>query len=98
MGLANVDQIAVVGYPDVRLSEVPVAFIVPQTGHTVSLKQVNAHCKGKIASYKIPRFVVNLDILPMTPTGKIQKHKLRTLALEELPKNSMHVGSNGLHG
>ena len=31
-------------------------------------------------------------------TGKIQKHKLRTLALEEIPKNSIHVGSNGLRG
>jgi len=45
---------------------------------------VIAHCRGRIASFKVPRHVLLLDDLPMTASGKVQKHKLRDLALEQL--------------
>ncbi|MBT3169947.1 MAG: AMP-binding protein [Rhodospirillaceae bacterium] len=82
--LPEIDQVAIVGYPDPRLAEVPVAFIVPSEGANVSLGQVAAHSKGNIASYKIPRHIICVSELPMTPTGKVQKHKLRAQALQDI--------------
>lgn len=84
MELPEVGQVAVVGYPDTRLAEVPVAFIVPAKSASVDLETITAHIKGSIASYKIPRHIICVGELPMTPTGKVQKHKLRTQAVEEI--------------
>ncbi|MDD9991324.1 MAG: AMP-binding protein [Rhodospirillales bacterium] len=79
-----IDQVAVVGYPDARLNEVAVAFVVPGPGLTVTSEEIAAYCKGRIASFKSPRHVLSVDAFPMTASGKVQKHKLRKLALERL--------------
>lgn len=76
--LPGVEYVAVVGQPDARLSEVPVAFIVSAATGPKQAQQVIAHCKGKIASFKIPVECYFVEALPMTPTGKIQKEVLRT--------------------
>jgi fatty-acyl-CoA synthase len=76
---------AVVSYPDPRLSEVGVAFVRCAHGHTLTEADVLAHCRGRIASFKIPRHVVFVDDFPMTSSGKIQKVKLREEALRRLP-------------
>jgi fatty-acyl-CoA synthase len=76
---------AVVSYPDARLSEVGVAFIRREPGHALTEEDVLAHCRGRIASFKIPRHVVFVDDFPMTGSGKIQKVKLRGEALRRLP-------------
>lgn len=76
--LPGVEYVAVVGRPDARLSEVPVAFIVSAATGPKQAQQVIAHCKGKIASFKIPVECYFVEALPMTPTGKIQKEVLRT--------------------
>src|SRR5262249_41126897 len=68
---------AVVGLPDARLSEVAVAFVRVEPTHNLTAPEVIEYCRGKIASYKIPRHVVFLDELPMTGSGKVQKVKLR---------------------
>ena len=86
MALPEIDQVAVVGYPDARLAEVPVAFIVAADGAAVDFDAVARHCKGNIASYKIPRYVLCVAEFPMTPTGKVQKHKLRARAIDALGK------------
>ncbi len=75
--LSGVEYVAVVGKSDARLSEVPVAFIVSAASGPKQAQQVIAHCKGKIASFKIPVECYFVDALPMTPTGKIQKEVLR---------------------
>jgi len=82
--LPEVDQVAIVGYPDARLAEVPVAFVVPSKDASVTLELITAHIKGTIASYKIPRHIICVAELPMTPTGKVQKHKLRIQAVQEI--------------
>ncbi len=79
-----IDQVAVVGYPDARLNEVVVAFVVAAPGMTVTSEEIAAYCKGRIASFKSPRHVLSVDAFPMTASGKVQKHKLRALALERL--------------
>jgi fatty-acyl-CoA synthase len=76
---------AVVSYPDPRLSEVGVAFVRPTPGHALSEEDVLAHCRGRIASFKVPRRVVLVDEFPMTSSGKIQKVKLREKALQRWP-------------
>jgi acyl-CoA synthetase (AMP-forming)/AMP-acid ligase II len=74
---------AVVGLPDARLSEVAVAFVQLAPGATVSEREVIEHCRGRVASFKIPRHVAVIDEFPMTSSGKIQKVKLRERARSE---------------
>jgi len=85
MGHAAINLAAVVSYPDARLSEVGVAFVRCEPGHRVSAPEVLAYCRGRIASFKIPRHVLFVDEFPMTSSGKIQKVKLREEALRRLP-------------
>ncbi len=94
MGHPSVDQVAVVGYPDPRLTEVALAFVVPRADKAVTTDALAAHCKGKIASFKIPRHVLVVESLPMTASGKVQKHELRAEALRILgePQTRAAVG------
>ena len=77
---------AVVGLPDARLSEVAVAFVQLEPGSTLTEREVIEHCRGRVASFKMPRHVVFVDEFPMTSTGKIQKVKLRERARSESPQ------------
>ena len=72
-----VHQVAVVGLPDKTLSEVAVAYVQVKPGATLEGEQVIAYCRGKVASFKIPRLVVFIDAFPMTESGKIKKAELR---------------------
>jgi acyl-CoA synthetase (AMP-forming)/AMP-acid ligase II len=85
MSHPGINLAAVVSYPDARLSEVGVAFVRRQPGHALTEEEVLAHCRGRIASFKIPRHVVFVDDFPMTSSGKIQKVRLREEALRTLP-------------
>ncbi len=84
MSQPGVALVAVVGYPDARLSEVGVAFVRRAPDHSLTADELLAHCRGRIASFKIPRHVIFVDDLPMTGSGKIQKAKLREEALRRL--------------
>ncbi|MCP3996487.1 MAG: AMP-binding protein [bacterium] len=77
-------EIAVVGYPDSRLGEVAVAFAIPSPGSEVTEEGLIERCRGRIASFKIPRHMFLVDELPMTPSGKIRKIELRARAIELL--------------
>jgi fatty-acyl-CoA synthase len=80
----GVSQAAVVGYPDARLGEVGVAFIQVAPGADVAPGGLIAFCRGRIASFKIPRHVFVVDELPMTSSGKVQKASLRDAARARL--------------
>jgi fatty-acyl-CoA synthase len=82
--LAEVAEVAVVGYPDPRLGEVPVAYVVAAAGATVDADAVLGHLRGRVASFKIPHHVRVVEALPMTPSGKVRKVELRALAVEQL--------------
>ena len=75
-----VQQVAVVGLPDRRLTEVPVAFVQRTSEADVAASEFVDFCHGKVASFKIPRHVVFLDEFPMTSSGKIRKVELRAEA------------------
>jgi fatty-acyl-CoA synthase len=72
-----VAEVAVIGIPDDRWGELVTALVVLTEGEQVSEADLIAHCRGKIAGYKIPKKVEFRDAIPRTATGKIQKFKLR---------------------
>jgi fatty-acyl-CoA synthase len=80
----GVKDVSVIGVPDERYGEELCAWIVPQPGATVDLASIQEFCKGKIAHYKIPRYVKIVDVFPMTVTGKVQKFKMREASIAEL--------------
>lgn len=82
--MPEVTDAAVVAYPDKRLTEVPVAFVIGSGEVLLIEDELIARCKGRIASFKIPRRIITLDEYPMTPSGKIKKIVLRAMALEML--------------
>jgi fatty-acyl-CoA synthase len=75
-----VAQVVVCGVPDARLGEVCFAFVEPRPGATLCADEVIAFCQGRIADYKVPRFVRILDTLPRTATNKIERHALQAMA------------------
>jgi acyl-CoA synthetase (AMP-forming)/AMP-acid ligase II len=83
-GHPDIADVQVVGVPDERYGEELAAWIVPRGGATVDLASIKSFCEGKIAHYKVPRHVLVLEEFPMTVTGKVQKFKLREMAVEEL--------------
>ena len=79
-----VQDAQVFGVPSERYGEEVVVWIIPRPGMTPTADEVVAFCKGRISSYKIPRFVKFVESYPMTVTGKIQKFRMREMAVEEL--------------
>ena len=78
--MPDVYDAAVVAYPDPRLAEVPVAFVIMKAGHTIDAATLMSRLKGRIASFKIPRHVLFVEAFPMTSSGKIRKFELRAEA------------------
>jgi fatty-acyl-CoA synthase len=77
-------DVQVVGVPDERYGEEIAALAIAREPGTIDAEAVREFCRGKIAHYKIPRYVISVDEFPMTVTGKIQKFKLRDQAIEWL--------------
>ena len=73
----------VVGIPDERYAEVPAAFVELTEGENASEAELIAHCRGKLASFKLPRHVRMVTSWPMS-TSKIQKFRLRSELIDEL--------------
>ena len=67
-----------------RYGEELMAWIIPRDGASLDAEAVRAFCQGRIAHYKIPRYVKTVDAFPMTVTGKVQKFKMREQAIDEL--------------
>ncbi len=72
-----VAEVAVIGIPDDKWGELVTALVVVAEGEQISEADIIAHCRGKIAGYKIPKKVEFREAIPRTATGKIQKFKLR---------------------
>jgi acyl-CoA synthetase (AMP-forming)/AMP-acid ligase II len=74
----SVLEAAVVGRPDDRWGEVPVAFVVLRQGATVTTEDLLEHCRARLARYKVPKETTFLDALPRNPSGKVLKRELRS--------------------
>jgi fatty-acyl-CoA synthase len=80
----EVADVAVIGVPNAKYGEEIMAWVQLREGAGASGDDLKDFCKGKIAHYKVPRYVKLVDEFPMTITGKVQKFKMRESAIEEL--------------
>lgn len=75
--LPEIAETAVVGAPDDRWGERPVAFVVAKPGMTIDAGSIERHCRTKLAAFKCPRQIILRDGLPRNASGKILKRLLR---------------------
>ncbi|WP_455203134.1 AMP-binding protein [Kaarinaea lacus] len=80
----KISEVAVFGIPDEYYGEEIMAWIMPHEGETLTEEDVREFCKDKIAHFKIPKYITFVDEFPMTVTGKLQKFRMREIALENL--------------
>ena len=80
----KVSDVQVYGVPDKKYGEQVMAAIIVKQGMTMTEEEVREFCKDRIANYKIPKYVKFVEGYPMTASGKIQKFKLREMAIKEL--------------
>nr|XP_029485143.1 acyl-CoA synthetase family member 2, mitochondrial isoform X1 [Oncorhynchus nerka] len=73
----KVQEAQVIGIKDERMGEEVCACLKLKAGQDCSAEDIKAYCKGKIAHFKIPRYVTFVNDYPLTVSGKIQKNKLR---------------------
>jgi fatty-acyl-CoA synthase len=79
-----VSDVQVIGVPDEKYGEEIMAWVKLRPAAQVTEDELRGYCRGRIASYKIPRYWKFIDAFPMTVTGKVQKFKMRETAIEEL--------------
>ncbi|MGE3269080.1 MAG: AMP-binding protein [Chloroflexota bacterium] len=80
----DISDVQVIGVPSARYGEEVMAWVQLREGAVLSAGDLDAYCRGKIATYKIPRYWKLVDSFPMTVTGKIQKFRMREQSVEEL--------------
>ena len=80
----DVADVQVIGVPDSIYGEEIMAWVKVREGATLTEDDVREYCRGRIAHFKVPRYVRFTDEFPMTVTGKIQKFKMRETAIVEL--------------
>jgi fatty-acyl-CoA synthase len=80
----KIEDAQVIGVPSVKYGEEVMAWIKPRSGAVLDEKELAAFCRGKIATYKIPRYWKIVDSFPMTVTGKVQKFRMREISTAEL--------------
>ena len=73
-----VSEVAVVGRPDERWGEVPVAWVVLRAGATATPDELVEHCGARLGRFKVPKQVTLVDALPRNPSGKVLKRELRS--------------------
>lgn len=78
----SVQDVQVVGVPDPKYGEELMAWVILKDGEQMRTDELRNYCKGKISHHKIPRYIEFTKEYPMTASGKIQKFKLRELAIE----------------
>ena len=80
----QIDDVQVIGVPDERFGEEVMAWVRLKPDADATEESIRDFCRGQIAHYKVPRYVKFTDEFPMTVTGKIQKFRMREMAVEEL--------------
>ena len=80
----DIEDVQVIGVPDEKYGEELCAWVRLRPGSTITAEQVREFCAGKIAHYKIPRYVRVTEEFPMTVTGKVQKFRMRETSVSEL--------------
>jgi fatty-acyl-CoA synthase len=97
-GHPDVRDVQVVGVPDVKYGEELCAWVQVTEGSSLTEDALRDWCRGKLAHYKVPRYVRFTDSFPMTVTGKVQKFKMRDTTVTELGLQSTGPGSGDTGG
>ena len=79
-----IEDVQVIGVPDAKYGEELCAWIKLRPGAELTEDEVKRYCQGKIAHFKIPRYIRISTEFPMTVTGKVQKFKMRETSITEL--------------
>ena len=80
----EIEDVQVIGVPDAKYGEELCAWVKLRPGSELTSEEIRAFCTGKIAHYKVPRYVRFTSEFPMTITGKVQKFKMREVSVTEL--------------
>ena len=80
----KVADVQVIGVPDQRFGEEIMAWVLLRAGQDATEEELRDFCRGRIAHYKVPRYVKFVSEFPMTVTGKIQKYIMRDVSIQEL--------------
>jgi fatty-acyl-CoA synthase len=77
-------DVQVIGVPDEKYGEELCAWVIARPDASLDADAVRAYCRGRLAHFKVPRYVIFADEFPMTVTGKVQKFKMREASVERL--------------
>jgi fatty-acyl-CoA synthase len=80
----KISDVQVIGVPDAKYGEEIMAWVKLRDGETATTEELREYCRGRVAYYKIPRYVKFVDVFPTTVTGKIQKFVMREQSIKEL--------------
>lgn len=83
----KVAEVAVFGIPDAYYGEAIMAWVKLHAGKIANEEEIKSFCKGQVAHFKIPQHVWFVDEFPLTVTGKMQKFRMREMALEKMSKS-----------
>jgi fatty-acyl-CoA synthase len=89
--MPQIEAVEVAGVPSPKYGEQVGAFIRLKKGHELTEEEVVDFCRGKIARYKIPKYIFFVDEFPMTASGKIQKYKLSQMSHSLLEKRGIQI-------
>jgi fatty-acyl-CoA synthase len=90
----KISEVAVFGIPDEYYGEEIMAWIQLHNGETMTADEVRSFCKGNIAHFKIPKYIWFVEDFPMTVTGKLQKYRMRAMALEKMKTKKKGTSSS----
>ena len=82
----EVVECGVIGRPDARWDEVPVAYVVTRSGSNVASEDLKLHVQSQLARFKVPRDIVFVEDLPRTALGKVQHFMLKELDAQALAR------------
>lgn len=82
----KVAEVAVFGVPDEFYGEQVMAWIKPHAGSDIDTDEIRDYCTERLAHFKIPKYIWLVDEFPMTVTGKLQKFRMREMAMEKMQK------------
>ncbi len=85
----DVSEVQVIGVPSRKYGEEVMAWVRPRPGASPSEQELTSYCRSRLAAFKVPRYWRFVETFPMTVTGKIQKYRLRQMAVELLGLQSV---------